>query len=110
MNKCTTLQELTAHVKTFGPRKEFNPGDVVVCVAKPYGQKWPVAGERRVVVEKVKLQLEPGGRPVAAGSVGDYLMSEIFEKSPEGFVVSSEHSGFFVLEADYTQLTTNTEN
>lgn len=112
LTKATTIPELVELVKNYGPRKEFNKGDVVVCVQKPYGHTKPHPGTRYVVVEKVSPAFQAGGMPMSAGQVGDYLASHL-EPDPgieEGFLTRPINSCFFVLESEYVEdPTTSTE-
>lgn len=114
IKKPADLKELTALVKSFGPRKEFKPGDVVVCIQQPYGQHSPVPGDRSVIVEKLtNLVSTNDGSAIVAGEVADYVSARLREEHPQGFVTGGLHSGFHVLESEYVapvaETTTQTE-
>ena len=102
IKKPANLEELTALVKSFGPRKEFKPGDVVVCVQQPYGQCAPVPGDRSVIVDKLtNITCTNDGTVIVAGEVADYISARIDEDHPQGYVTGGLHSGFHVLESEY---------
>lgn len=101
IKKPANLEELTALVKSFGPRKEFKPGDVVVCVQQPYGQKAPMPGDECVVVEPVSANFIADGSSMAAGELGDYIMARVESGHPQGYVTHSQNSRFFVLASEY---------
>lgn len=103
IKKCTTIEELKAHVATFGPRKQFNPGDEIVCVQKPYGQKSPRPGDRVVVIEPCKVYPMNDGTPCASGEFADYVGAALEEGHPEGFLARHLNSCFFVPAAEYTE-------
>lgn len=102
IKKPTNLEELTALVKSFGPRKEFKPGDVVVCVQQPYGQRSPVPGDRSVIVDKLtNVVCTNDGTAIVAGEVADYVGARLHEEHPQGFMTGGLHSSFYVLESEY---------
>lgn len=104
IKKPTTVQELQAVVTGFGPRKEFQTGDVVVCVQTPYGHRSPVPGDRVVIIQKLdNLRSSNGGTLIAAGAVADYLGAELLEDHPQGYGTFGINSCFFVLESEYVE-------
>lgn len=104
IKKPANLSELVDLVKSFGPRKEFKPGDVVVCVQQPFGQRSPVPGDVVVIIEKLdNLRSSNGGTLIAAGAVADYLGAELLEDHPQGYGTFGINSCFFVLESEYVE-------
>lgn len=103
IKKPTTVQELQAVVTGFGPRKEFQTGDVVVCVQTPYGHRSPVPGDRAVVVEPRQFTTTFDGSDLPAGEIADHVYARLKPDHPQGFVTGALHSSFFVLESEYVE-------
>lgn len=105
IKKPANLSELTDLVKSFGPRKVFKPGDVVVCVQRPFGQRSPVPGpgDRAVVVEHRQFTTTFDGSGLPAGEIADHVCARLEPDHPQGFITGALHSSFFVLESEYVE-------
>lgn len=103
IKKPANLSELTDLVKSFGPRKVFKPGDVVVCVQQPFGQRSPVPGDRAVVIEHHQLTTIFDGSALIAAEIADHVYARLEPDHPQGFIASALHSSFFVLESEYVE-------
>lgn len=96
--KIKTVAELQAYVLGMGERKTFSKGDIVVCVATPYAQKFPFPGDEWVVIESTPVPSKPGdGYTCAAGEHPDMIVACLDEDSENGFYVRTENSRFFAL-------------
>lgn len=103
IKKLANLSELTDLVKSFGPRKVFKPGDVVVCVQQPFGQHTPSPGDRAVVIEHRQFTTTFDGSGLPAGEIADHVCARLEPDLPQGFITGAIHSSFFVLESEYVE-------